>query len=169
MNKWGQQIQILQGKFGEKLEKIHLPQHYPTEVPILIVKKEAVLELLSFLKKEDGFEYDFLADMTAIDETPREPRFDIVYNLFSTARFWRIRVKCPVNEEMPTAISVWAGANWAEREIYDMFGIRFLGHPDLRRILLDVRWEGYPLRKDYPLRGYQVFSTPESIDPELLK
>lgn len=81
----------------------------------------------------------------------------------------RVKVKIAENEKFNTLIPLWEGANWAEREIYDMFGIHFEGHPDLRRILMDMRWEGHPLRKDYPLRGYQVFLTPEPLDPELLK
>ena len=70
---------------------------------------------------------------------------------------------------MPTLIPLWQGANWAEREIFDMFGVRFQDHPDLRRILMDLRWEGHPLRKDYPVRGHQIFPTPEPIDTKLLE
>ena len=111
------------------------------------------------MKSEPGFEYGFLSDLTATDEEIA-PRFEMVYNLFSTRHKWRIRLKVRVreDEEVPTAIPVWPGANWAEREVWDMYGIRFKGHPDLRRILMDERWEGHPLRKDYPLRGYQIFT-----------
>ena len=126
------------------------------------------------MKTEQGFEYGFLSDITAIDQEPvlesGMPRFEVVYNLYSLATKARIRVKTRVadGEEVPTAIPIWPGANWAEREVWDMFGIRFTGHPDLRRILMDERWEGFPLRKDYPLRGYQVFTEPETINQELL-
>ena len=88
---------------------------------------------------------------------------------FETKARIRVKIKIAEDESVPTLIPLWEGANWAEREIFDMFGIHFEGHPDLRRILMDQRWEGHPLRKDYPLRGYQVFLTPEPLDPELLK
>ena len=166
---WKNQITQLREKFSGKIEETHVPGEYPTDVPIIFVKKENIVEVLQFLKTAPGFEYGFLADITATDEEI-EPRFHVVYNLFSHERKNRIRVKVRVSEghEVPTAVSVWKGADWAEREVFDMFGVRFLGHPDLRRILMDVRWQGHPLRKDYPLRGYQVFTDPEPIDPDLL-
>lgn len=167
---WKAQVQQLQEKFGGAIEEVRLPPSYPTDVPILYVRKEKIVEVLQFLKSEAGFEYNFLSDITATDEEA-DPRFEVVYNLFSQSRFWRIRVKTKVKdgEEVPTAVDVWPGANWAEREVFDMFGIRFTGHPDLRRILMDDRWVGYPLRKDYPLRGYQVFTEPQAIHPEVLE
>jgi NADH-quinone oxidoreductase subunit C len=108
--------------------------------------------------------------MTASDEGD-SPRFEVIFQLFSHSKKARIRVKIRLEdgESMPTCISLWPGCNWAEREIWDMFGISFDGHPDLRRIVMDQRWEGHPLRKDYPLRGYQIFLTPEPIDPKLLE
>ncbi|NDG84955.1 MAG: NADH-quinone oxidoreductase subunit C, partial [Proteobacteria bacterium] len=114
--------------------------------------------------------YSFLTDYTASDEGG-DPRFQLVFHLMSLQTKARVRIKVRVreNETVDTLIPLWEGANWAEREIFDMFGILFAGHPDLRRILMDVRWEGHPLRKDYPLRGYQVFLTPEPLDPELFK
>ncbi len=168
---WKLQISKVKSKFSSQIEEIKMPSDSPTDVPILYVKKSGLIELLMYLKNEPGFEYNFLSDITATDETPRSPRFEIVYNLFSTTRFWRIRVKTrsQENEDVPTAISVWPGANWAEREVYDMFGVKFFGHPDLRRILMDERWEGHPLRKDYPLRGYQVFTEPMSPREDLLE
>jgi NADH-quinone oxidoreductase subunit C len=121
------------------------------------------------LKTDAAFAYDFLADLTASDEEV-DPRFEVIYNLRSTKTKARIRVKARVaeGEKIDTAVHVWAGANWQEREVFDMFGVQFAGHPDLRRILMDLRWEGHPLRKDYPLRGYQVFTEAEDIDPKLL-
>lgn len=167
---WKRQALQLKEKWGEKIEEVRMPPDYPTDVPIIYVKKDSIVEVLQFLKDEATFEYNFLADITATDETT-EPRFEVVYNLFSHSRRSRIRVKVRVREgeEVPTAISVWKGANWAEREIFDMFGVKFKGHPDLRRILMDSRWEGHPLRKDYPLRGYQLFTEPEPVDPSLLE
>ena len=167
---WKTQVAAVKEKFGDAIEEVRMPIEYPTDVPIIYVKKEKAIELLAFMKAEPGFEYNFLADYTASDEGEENFRFELIYNLFSTTRHWRIRVKMRLreDEESPSLIPVWLGANWAEREIWDMFGVKFTGHPDLRRILLDERWKGHPLRKDYPLRGYQVFTTPEVIDPKLL-
>ncbi|MGE0617118.1 MAG: NADH-quinone oxidoreductase subunit C [Bacteriovoracia bacterium] len=168
---WKTQVTQLKAKFGAKILGVQMPGESRTDVPIITVDKQSIVEIMTFLKNEPGFEYGFLADLTATDESPREPRFDVVYNLAAPGKFWRLRVKAPVaeNDTVPTLISLWQGANWAEREVWDMFGIKFAGHPDLRRILMDMRWEGHPLRKDYPLRGYQIFPTAEPLDPELLK
>ncbi len=171
---WRLQVSQLKQRFGEAIEEIRMPLEYPTDVPIVFVKKESLIGLLSFLKSESGFEYNFLSDITATDEQisqQSDRRFEVVYNFFSQTRFWRIRVKIRLkeNEETPTLVHLWPAANWAEREIWDMFGIRFDGHPNLRRILMDSRWEGHPLRKDYPLRGYQIFPTPEPAEPGFLE
>lgn len=166
---WKAQLAALGGKFGEAIEETRMPPEYPTDVPIIYVNRERIIDVLRFIRDEAGFEYDFLSDLTATDEEI-DPRFEVVYNLFSTRNKWRIRLKARVAEaeDIPTATDVWPGADWAEREVFDMFGIRFRGHPDLRRILMDVRWEGHPLRKDYPLRGYQIFTEPEPVDPKVL-
>jgi len=165
---WTQQIEELKAELGDAIEQVWMPGVDRTDLPTLFVKKDSAMTLLRQLKEKYG--YHFLTDLTATDEET-ELRFEVVYHLFGTETKARIRVKVRIseNETMPTAIPLWEGANWAEREVFDMFGIRFDGHPDLRRILMDMRWEGHPLRKDYPLRGYQVFLTPEPIDPELLK
>lgn len=167
---WKSQGEQLKQKFGASIEKVLMPQEYPTDVPIVFVGKEQLVEVLNYLKTQAGFEYGFLSDITATDESPATPRFHVVYNLFSPNRHWRLRVKVRVaeGEELPSAVGLWRAADWAEREVFDMFGVRFGGHPDLRRILMDERWEGYPLRKDYPLRGYQVFTEPMKIHQELL-
>lgn len=166
---WKGQLSTLKEKFGAAIEETRFPGTDATDVPIVYVKRESIVEVLNFVKNEAGFEYGFLSDLTAID-WEESPRFEVVYNLYSMSKHWRIRFKVRVNdgEECPSAIAVWPGANWAEREVWDMFGIKFTGHPDLRRILMDERWIGHPLRKDYPLRGYQVFTNPEPAHPELL-
>jgi NADH-quinone oxidoreductase subunit C len=166
---WKSQVAAVQAKFGGAVEEVRMPPDYPTDVPILYVKKESIIQVLQFLKSDPQFDYQFLSDLTATDEEV-EPRFEVVYNLFSLAKRTRIRVKTRIREteDCPTATSVWVGANWPEREVWDMFGIKFAGHPDLRRILMDDRWEGHPLRKDYPLRGYQVFTEPMNANPNLL-
>jgi NADH-quinone oxidoreductase subunit C len=167
---WNQQIQALRARFADAIEEVQLPREFPTEVPNVFVRRDQIANVLSWMKDEPGFEYGFLADITATDEQ-ESPRFHVVYQLLSRKTMSRIRLKVRVDEDqsVPTVIGVWPAANWAEREVWDMFGVRFEGHPDLRRILMDVRWEGHPLRKDYPLRGYQFFPTPEPIDPSLLE
>lgn len=166
---WKSQVAKLQQKFGDAIEEIRMPVEYPTDVPIVYVRKEVIVELLGFLKTEPTFEYNFLSDITATDEEA-DPRFEVVYNLLSHTQKCRIRIKCRVADgaEVPTATGLWRAADWAEREVFDMFGIKFKGHPDLRRILMDERWQGHPLRKDYPLRGYQLFTEPMAPKPELL-
>ena len=167
---WKSQVSRLQARFSTAITEVRMPGEHPIDVPIIYVKKESIVGLLSFMKTEQGLEYNFLADLTAVDEEA-EPRFEMVYNLYSMVSKARIRVKVRVaeGEEVPTIIPVWAGANWAEREVFDMFGIKFTGHPDLRRILMDERWVGHPLRKDFPLRSYQLFTDPMEIHTELLE
>jgi NADH/F420H2 dehydrogenase subunit C len=168
---WEKQIETLNTRFGKALEEIRMPNTGHTDVPIIYVKKERLIELLAVLKSNPDFDYAFLADLTATDEIPNEPRFEVVYNLYSVEKHRRIRVKTRVAEAIavPTATSLWAGANWAEREVFDMFGIVFDGHPELRRILNHEEFVGHPLRKDYYISKYQVFSEAEPVHPELLK
>jgi len=165
---WKDQISRLRDRFGGAIEEVRMPMEHPTDLPIIFVQKDRIVEVLAYAKDELG--YDFLSDITATDEECAEFRFELVYQLKAMSNVARIRFKCRVRdgEEVPTVIPVWIGANWAEREVWDMFGIKFKGHPDLRRILMDQRWEGHPLRKDYPLRGYQIFPTPEPVDEKLL-
>lgn len=108
-------------------------------------------DLLSYLKREAGF--DMLTDLTAVHWPDRERPFEIVYQVYSTRARRRLRVKTTLSEgeQIETASNIWRTANWLEREVYDLFGIRFNGHPDLRRILLPEGWTGHPLRKEYPL------------------
>jgi len=167
---WKKQLARLKECLSQNLEEVRMPPEYPTDVPIVYVKKESVVEVLKFAKEQPDFDYQVLSDITATDEES-EPRFEVVYNLFSLQNKNRIRFKVRVRdgEEVPTVTSLWSAANWAEREVFDMFGVKFKGHPDLRRILMDVRWSGHPLRKDYPLRGYQIFAEPMPVDPSLLE
>lgn len=167
---WKKQIAELQAKFGEAIEEVRFPREYPVEVPVVYVKKESIIAVLDFMRAADGFDYNFLADLTATDEES-DPRFEVVYQLLSHRNMARIRLKVRLSEgeECPTATGLWEAANWAEREVWDMFGVKFTGHPDLRRILMDERWVGHPLRKDYPLRGYQIFPDTPAPKPELLE
>jgi NADH-quinone oxidoreductase subunit C len=130
----------------------------------ITARKDVIYELMAFLKNDSELAYNFLADVTAVDYSLMEDvlmkydyaRFMVVYHLLSTERKERLRVKVPVHEKEPSILSmasIWKVANWLERETYDMFGITFENHPDLRRILMPDDYEGHPLRKDYPLRG----------------
>jgi NADH-quinone oxidoreductase subunit C len=124
------------------------------------VPRELIADACRFLKTENGF--DMLADLNGADRGPEEdPRFEVVYHLFSTKHFNRLRLKVLLSEDDPnvlTVTTVWKTANWHERETFDMFGVIFDGHPDLRRILLPSDFDGHALRKDYPLRGYEPYS-----------
>ncbi len=125
------------------------------------VKKDMIKDICRFLHDEPSLKMDHLADLTAVDFS-RYPgdtglRFEVVYNMISTVHRHRIRIKVRVPEDDPrvdTVTSVWQTANWHERETFDLMGIKFDGHPDLRRILMPEDWEGHPLRKEYPLKGY---------------
>jgi NADH-quinone oxidoreductase subunit C len=122
----------------------------------LEVAPERIVEVCRFLKSERQFVR--LSDVTAVDWYPQEPRFEVVYHLHSLERNERLRLKCRLpgqDPEVDSVTAVWRSANWYEREVYDLFGIRFRNHPDLRRILMPEDWEGHPLRKDYPVHGYK--------------
>jgi NADH-quinone oxidoreductase subunit C len=122
------------------------------------VPNEPINALCRLLRDDSTTQFNFLVDLTAVDQTPRVPRFDVVYLLYSLPLNHYVRLKAAVAEDgaIESVADIWAAANWAERECYDMFGIQFANHPDLRRILLPDYWdEGFPLRKEYPLRGYR--------------
>ena len=122
----------------------------------LIADPTKIVDLCRFLK--DSEKFIRLSSVTAVDWHPAEPRFEVVYHLHSLEPFRRLRVKYKVGGEKPeieSVTSVWRAANWYEREIWDMFGIHVLNHPDLERILMPTDWEGHPLRKDYPVHGYK--------------
>jgi len=113
--------------------------------------------ICGFLKYDQKFVR--LSTVTAVDRYPAEPRFEVVYHLHAVEGNKRVRLKCRLpgaNPEIESVTSVWRGANWYEREVFDLFGIRFLNHPDLRRILMPDDWEGHPLRKDYPVTGARI-------------
>lgn len=123
----------------------------------ITVKKDKIKQILHFLKNTPSLEFDYLVDLTAVDYLGfREPRFDVVYHLMSIKHRHRVRLKAQVPEEgccIDSAVELWATANWFERECFDMFGIEFTGHPNLNRILLPEDWQGFPLRKDYPVKS----------------
>jgi len=126
---------------------------------VLILDRANLRESFRFLKEDQQLDYDFLSDITAVDYwRKKEPRFEVVYQILSRARRQRLRLRVPVPENDPAVESLtplWRGANFLEREVWDLFGILFIDHPDLRRILLYEEFEGFPLRKDYPVNQVQ--------------
>ena len=126
----------------------------------IIVPRESIVDVCAFLKGAHGF--DMLADLCGADRGPEEdPRFEVNYHLFSTKHHNRLRLKVLLSEDDPhvaTVTTLWRTADWHERETFDLFGVIFDGHPDLRRILLPSDFDGHALRKDYPLRGYEPYS-----------
>jgi NADH-quinone oxidoreductase subunit C len=124
----------------------------------VVVPLEHLQRAAGYLAAEPSLRFSFLSDITAVDRFPLEPRFELNYHLLSMDRGERLRLKVRLSGSEPTihsVTSVWPTANWHERENFDLFGIRFEGHPDLRRILMPDDWEGHPLRKDYPVEGYR--------------
>lgn len=124
----------------------------------VVVPREHLRRAAEFLASDAALRFSFLSDITAVDRFPSEPRFELNYHLVSLDRRKRLRMQVRISGNDPvvsTVTNVWPGANWHEREAYDLFGIRFEGHPDLRRILMPDDWEGHPLRKDYPVEGYR--------------
>jgi NADH-quinone oxidoreductase subunit C len=137
-------IAKLKGEYGSGIEPLtYLGQNY------MVVDRSMIPEILQIFRNEE--EFDYCVDITAVHYPKREKQFDVLWVLYSFARNERIRVKTLIadGETIASAVPIWATANWLEREVFDMFGIRFDGHPDMKRILLPDGWKGHPLRKDY--------------------
>lgn len=158
-------VEKIKTQFADKI--LATRESVPGEFEFTVSPSESVALVLA-LKELDGGGFDHLADLTAYDEFPKTPRFYVVYELISMTR----KVRCAVIAKLPddehptisTVTHLWAGANWLEREVYDMFGIRFVGHPDQRRILLPEQFVGYPLRKNFIADYRQKFPEPVSDD-----
>lgn len=143
-------VENLKGKFSAAILDV---AEFRGETTV-VVKKEEIVAICSYLKKQEGF--NFLTDLCGVDYLGQSPRFMVVYHLYNLKTHERLRLKVPVEEKSPqvdTVSSVWATANWHERECWDLMGISFNNHPDLRRILMPEDWQGHPLRKDYPVQG----------------
>lgn len=146
-------IDKLQARFKDAVLETSL---FQDEVCHLVDKK-ALVGICNFLKDDPDLKLNYLVDVLGVDYTPASPRFEVVYHLYSTSKRHRMRIKIKVDaeESVPTVTGIWPAADWPEREVYDMYGIVFDQHPDLRRIYMAPDWRGYPLRKDYPLKGYK--------------
>jgi NADH-quinone oxidoreductase subunit C len=134
-------------RFGDAIREAWIDR----KQSILVVAREKLVEIATYSRDEEKF--DWLSDLTAVDWPKREQRFDIVLNMYSMEKNERLRLKvyASADERVPSVQGVWATANWEEREVYDMFGVVFEGHPELKRILLPDEWQGHPLRKDYDI------------------
>jgi NADH-quinone oxidoreductase subunit C len=124
----------------------------------ITVDRAQIREACALLRDNKEVPFNYLSDVTCVDWYPSEPRFEVIYHLLSIPKKERVRLKVRLDGASPVVesiTSVWPGANYFEREVFDLFGIRFTGHPYLRRILMPEDWEGYPLRKDYPVEGYR--------------
>lgn len=134
---------------GAKLDRVELSVY---------IDRAFIREACSILRDDAEMRFNFLSDLTCVDWYPNEPRFEVVYHLLSMPRKDRVRLKVKLAGDDPNVesiTSVWPGANFFEREVFDLFGIRFQGHPYLRRLLMPEDWQGHPLRKDYPVEGYR--------------
>ena len=147
-------LEQVRAAFGERITASHA-QHGNATVSI---RRDDALEIFRTLRDRPEFGFDMLADLTAVDYLGEAPRFEIAYHLYSLPQNHRLRVKIRVPEDeawVHSLVPLWKAANWLERECWDMFGIRFVGHPDPRRILMYEQFVGHPLRKDYPVEKRQ--------------
>ncbi|MFA9453970.1 MAG: NADH-quinone oxidoreductase subunit C, partial [Candidatus Aminicenantaceae bacterium] len=146
-------IEALQQKFSQAV--VDVSAQFGDD--ILVIRKEALLEIMDFLVQKP-YEFSMLLDLTCVDYMGETPRYQMVYHVFSMSHNLRLRLKASVGEgdlTIDSLTGLWKNANWLEREVYDMFGIRFNRHPDMRRLFMYEGFEGHPLRKDYPLRKRQ--------------
>jgi NADH-quinone oxidoreductase subunit C len=144
-------VDRLKARFPEEVEEVA----YFAGEAIVRLRKERLTEILRVLRDDEDLRFDYLSNLTAVHWPQKPKQFEVVYHLYSIAKRHRVALKIELadGEEAPTASGVWATANWHEREVFDLFGIRFAGHPDMTRILMTDEWVGHPLRKDYPLEG----------------
>ncbi len=153
-------LERIKGQFSDQIVDLHTSLGMDT----VIVPKTIIFELVRFLRDDPDLKFNLLSDLTAVDYFKRNPRFEVVYHFYSLERNTRVRIKVPVAEPNPEVESItplYKIANWLERECYDMVGIRFANHPDLRRILLYPEFKGHPLHKDYPVTRRQPLVGPQ--------
>ena len=150
-------------KLAERFPGSILETHSHRGDDTAVVKKEDIIDVCTFLRDDEALLYNFMMDLTAVDYMGKEPRFEVVYHLYSLKYNRRVRIKARVSESdcsIDSIVPVWISADWFEREAFDMYGITFTGHPELRRILLYEGFEGHPLRKDYPIKKRQPLIGP---------
>jgi NADH-quinone oxidoreductase subunit C len=152
-------LERLQARFADQVEETHSNQGDDTAY----VKRDKLVELLTFLRDDAELAFNLPVDLTVVDwYQKREPRFEVVYHLYSTTKRHRVRLKVRVDEDdarVPSSFAVWPGFDWYEREAWDLYGVRFEGHPNHTRIMMWEGFEGHPLRKDYPINKRQPLTT----------
>ncbi|MBN1568948.1 MAG: NADH-quinone oxidoreductase subunit C [Acidobacteria bacterium] len=154
-------LQLLRENFPDAVVDTMVPQGDATA----IIRPECLTKVVDFLKNDPRLRFDLLIDITAVDYLERKPRFDVVYHFLSFPFNRRLRLKVQVDEGNSTLESLtplWGSADWLEREVWDMYGIRFAGHPNLKRILMYEEFQGHPLRKDYPIHKRQPLIGPKN-------
>jgi NADH-quinone oxidoreductase subunit C len=161
-------VKKLKGKFGEAIGDA---SEFVRQLSV-IVSSDQIVAVCDFLRTDSETPFNYLSDLTCVHYPDRKQTpFEVVYNLYSIPANERVRLKVDISEEVESVTSVWPAANWLEREVFDLFGVRFNKHPDLRRLLLPMDWEGYPLRKDFPLEFIENAWTekhlPEMTDVQL--
>ena len=161
-------VEKLQVLFADEGLEVH---RFRDEVTVA-VPRASIVDVCRFLRDDEELRYNYLSDLCGNDWPQRVPRFEVVYHLYSLVHFTRLRLKVFVPQHdciCPSVAGVWGTANWHERETFDLFGIEFEGHPDLRRILLPEEWEGHPLRQDYEIGWEEPEFTMRKIQRELAK
>ena len=163
-------LPALQQQFGDAIRSSH-EQHGDATA---VVARESLVEILTWLKTQPTWDFNFLMDLGAVDylkyPEPQPERFAVAYHLYSLAKNHRIRIKVYVGADdpvVPTATALWKTADWMEREVWDQYGIRFSGHPNLKRILNHMEFVGHPLRKDYPMKKRQALSVNDTLMDEM--
>lgn len=163
--------QRIQAKFGDAVLSTHAFRGDET----VVIRREDVHTVLAFLRDDPGMAFNYLMDVAAVDyltfPEPKAARYEVVYHLFSLSLGHRVRIKTPVaaNQSVPTVSDLWESADWAERETWEMFGIVFDGHPNLKRLLTHMDFVGHPLRKDYPTKKRQPLAESDTLMDEMEK
>ena len=160
-------LEAIQAKFPDAVVRTHAWRGDDTAV----IKAEHLVAVCRFLKDDPAMAFNMPIDVCGVDYLGKKtPRFEVVYHFYSLSKRHRIRLKVEVEEahpEVPSVVSVWRGVDWFEREVWDMYGVRFAGHPNLKRVLMYEEFEGHPLRKDYPQRGYQPLMPMPTLSSEV--
>lgn len=169
-------LEQLKEIISQKFESELLDSHDGKDMPVLICQKDNIFDLLKFLRDHSDYQFNLLTDITAVDylkhPQKKSERFEVVYLLYSLKFKYRLRIRVPLGFQdltIDTVVPLWKTANWLEREVFDMFGIVFNGHPNLKRILTHIEFTGHALRKDYHIKKRQILTTNDPLVDEMEK